>query len=59
VNTLPVGLFGVLMMIARVLLVNAAASSPGSKVQSGSWSVTYRGVAESQGRQWHALAAVQ
>ena len=40
VKTLPVGLFGLLMMMAFVRLVNAAASSSGSNVQSGSPSVT-------------------
>ncbi len=44
-KTLPVGLFGVLMMIARVRFENAAASSSGSKRQSGSRSRTKRGVA--------------
>jgi len=34
VNTFPVGLFGVLMMIAFVLLLKAAASSAGSNHQS-------------------------
>src|SRR5947209_3326118 len=54
-NTLPVGLFGVLMMIAFVLSLNAAASSSGSNDQSaagepdgaegsGAWRVTERGV---------------
>ena len=60
VNTFPVGLFGVLMMIALVLSLNAAASSSGSNVQPAlsdveasalgpsevdGCSVTYRGVA--------------
>ena len=40
VNTLPVGLCGELMMIARVRGPNAARSSSGSIAQSGSWSVT-------------------
>ena len=35
VNTLPVGLVGVLITIARVLSLNAAASTPGSIDQSG------------------------
>ena len=39
-KTLPVGLCGVLRTIARVRGVNAARSSSGSNVQSGSWSVT-------------------
>ena len=33
-KTFPVGLFGVLMMIAFVFSLNAAASSSGSNVQS-------------------------
>ena len=56
-NTLPVGLFGVLRMIAFVFPLKAAASSSGSNhqlaladvegrgVEEGSCSVTYRGVA--------------
>ena len=39
VKTFPVGLFGVLMMIARVRSLNAAASSCSSNVQSGSRSL--------------------
>jgi hypothetical protein len=45
VNTLPVGLFGVLTMTARVRFEKASASSASSKDQSGSRSVTYRGTA--------------
>jgi hypothetical protein len=45
VKTLPVGLFGVLMMMARVRFENARARSSGSNRQSGAWSRTKRGVA--------------
>ena len=45
VNTLPVGLFGELMTIARVRLVKARVSSSGSKRQSGSRRRTYFGSA--------------
>ena len=45
VKTFPVGLFGVLMMMARVRSLNAAASSCSSNVQSGSRSRTKRGTA--------------
>ncbi len=44
-NTLPVGLFGVLTMMARVRSLNAAASSAGSNDQSGSRRRTKRGTA--------------
>ena len=44
-NTLPVGLFGVLITMPRVRALNAAASSLSSNVQSGGESVTVRGTA--------------
>ena len=40
VKTLPVGLFGVLTMMALVRSLNAAASASGSNVQSGACRVT-------------------
>ena len=44
-NTFPVGLLGVLMMIALVRLLKALSSSAGSNDQSGSRSRTKRGTA--------------
>ena len=45
VNTLPVGLFGVLTMMALVRGPNARVSSSRSKLQSGACRRTKRGVA--------------
>ena len=44
-KTFPVGLFGVLIMIAFVLLLKADVSASGSYDQSGGVKRTYRGVA--------------
>lgn len=44
-RTLPVGLCGVLSTTSRVLLLKAAASSAGSRLQAGGCSCTMRGTA--------------